>query len=227
MMETSQRLETLNFSSKLLTWWDSNGRRFLWRETDDLYAIFLSEILLHRTRAEQVLPVYVRFIEEFPTLDDLSNAELDLVTHILQPIGLRWRTTLLVKAVKLMVSKHAGKIPSKMTDLKSLPGVSDYIASAISCFGYGNPEVLLDTNIVRVLGRLFNQKVTDSSRRSARFSKLANELLDRTHPKEFNYAMIDLAALICKPRRPHCDICPVKCCCLFVSSDNSRAQNNK
>ena len=112
MMETSQRLETLNFSSKLLTWWDSNGRRFLWRETDDLYAIFLSEILLHRTRAEQVLPVYVRFIEEFPTLDDLSNAELDLVTHILQPIGLRWRTTLLVKAVKLMVSKHAGKIPS-------------------------------------------------------------------------------------------------------------------
>jgi len=141
-------------SEKLLKWWAENQRKFPWRKTRDAYKILISEVLLHRTRAEQVVPVYNEFIVKLPTSKDLSMVSSDDIKKLLYPLGLHWRTELLHKMSALIVEEYGGKIPSAKRELESLPGVSHYIASAVRCFAFGYPEALLDTNIVRILGRI-------------------------------------------------------------------------
>jgi len=202
-------LDAEKFRESLLNWWKENGRSFPWRDTRNPYHILISEILLHRTRADQVVPVYKEFIRAFPTVRDLASARSEDVMRILRPLGLFWRSKLIVRMANIIVTKFHGKIPYTKEDLESLPGVNHYIASAVRCFAWGKAEPLLDTNTVRILGRIFGLKVTDSSRRSKRFRQLYQDLIDMKHPREFNYAMIDLGALICTPKNPRCAACPV------------------
>lgn len=171
--------------------------------------------MLHRTKADQVVSVYSRFLERFPTIDALSAASITDVKKVLYPLGLRWRTEFLHQMAKEIVGEHSGKIPSEKKELESLPGVGDYIASAVRCFSLGHPEALLDTNTVRILGRFFGIKVTDSSRRSRRFRELYLSLIDARRPREFNYAMIDLGGLVCTSKNPLCNSCPVSKICKY------------
>jgi len=120
-------------------------------------------------------------------------------------------------AKEIMLNNN-GEIPSEREQLESLPGVSDYIASAVRCFAFGYSEVLLDTNTVRILGRVFGVKVTDGSRRSTRFSELYESVIDNRHAQGFNYAMIDLGALVCVPRDPLCKSCPIVEMCVYGKS---------
>lgn len=195
------------FSKRLLKWWRKNQREFPWRTTQKAYPVLMSEILLHRTKADQVSPIYSQFIKEFPTIEDLSNASINDVRKILHSLGLHWRTELLYQMAKELVKKHGGKIPSEWEELVSLPGVSHYIASAVRCFSFGYPDALLDTNTIRVLGRFFGIEITDSSRRSQHFKELYLSLINMEQPRKFGYAMIDLGALLCKPKRPMCGLC--------------------
>lgn len=204
------------FVENLLKWWKNNRRDFPWRETCDSYKILISEILLHRTRADQVTPVYIKFMERFPTIIVLSEASTDDVKKILYPLGLHWRTEQLHKMALKIMQKYNGKIPSKTKELEALPGVGHYIAAAVRCFSYRYPEALLDTNTVRIIGRFFGIEKTDGSRRSRRFRVLYEPLVDQTHPREFNYAMIDLGALLCKPKNPICSICPINEKCKYA-----------
>lgn len=203
------------FITTLLDWWRKNGRRYPWRRTRDPYRIFVSEALLHRTKAAQVLPVYSAVLRKYPTFASLASAELGELQRILHPLGLFWRVGLMVEASKQIEESHDGQVPEGMNELKSLPGVGSYIAAAISCFAYGRPEVLLDINTLRVFGRVFQKPVTDGSRRSKVFHRLGSQLLDRSNPREFNYALIDLAALVCRPQNPKCDACPVQPDCRY------------
>jgi len=203
------------FSKNLLKWWKNNKREFPWRKTHNSYEILVSEILLHRTRANQVIPVYIDFLERFPTIAALSEANIEDVKKILYPLGLSWRTELLHKMALEIMKKYEGKIPSKTKELEALPGVGHYIAAAVRCFCHGYPEVLLDTNTVRIIGRFFGIKKTDGSRRSRQFRELYEPLIDQKCPREFNYAMIDLGALVCKPKNPICSICPLSKKCKY------------
>lgn len=203
------------FSRNLGKWWDRNKRNFPWRNTFDPYHVMVAEVLLHRTRANQVIPVYQDLVSRFPTVKSLSLAALDDVKRIIHPLGLHWRTNLLYEAVGKVMNQHNGRIPSGKRELESLPGVGHYIASAIRCFAYGYPEVLLDTNIVRILGKFFGIEVTSSSRRSKYIHKLCRNLLDVEQPRAFNWAMLDLGALVCKPKHPLCGSCPVGVRCSY------------
>jgi A/G-specific adenine glycosylase len=212
-MSSSININCNALSEKLLKWWAKNQRKFPWRKTQDPYKILISEVLLHRTKAEQVVPIYSEFIAKYPTITDLSIASLDNIKKLLYPLGLHWRTELLYQMSVLVAKEYEGKIPSTKRELESLPGVSGYIASAVRCFAFGYPESLLDTNIVRILGRIFGIKTTDESRRSKRFQELSEAILDKENSREFNFALIDLGALICRPREPLCISCPLNQIC--------------
>jgi len=205
------------FGKKLLKWWKENQRKFPWRNTRDTYQILISEIMLHRTKADQVVPVYNEFLKRFPTIDELSRASVNDVKKMLYSLGLHWRSEFLHRTAKEIRRKHGGRIPSDKEELEMLPGISQYIASAVRCFSFGYPETLLDTNTVRVLGRLFGIKVSDGSRRSRHFRELYRSLIDVENPREFNYAMIDLGALVCTPKDPLCKHCPIRNMCQYAS----------
>lgn len=207
--------KTEHLGKELLEWCIKHQRKFPWRETRNPYYILASEILLHRTKAEQVKEVYQEFIKEFPTIIDLADAKPEIIKKLLNPLGLHWRTKLLLEMAKKIVDQYGTEIPSKKDVLETLPGVGQYITAAVRCFAFGYPEPLLDTNTVRILGRFFGFQVSDSSRRKKSFQELANSVLNRANPREFNYALIDLGALVCKPKKPLCAVCPLNQICLY------------
>jgi len=208
------------FRNALLQWWMINKRDFPWRTTKDVYETLIAEIFLHRTRAEQVVPVYNSFIKKFPDIKSIAQAEENDVKQMLRSLGLRWRANLLILMAKELMSKYGGRIPADKSDLESLPGISQYIASAVRSFALELPDPILDTNTVRILGRVFGVPVSDGSRRSEKFRKIYESLIDIDHPRDFNFAMIDLAAKLCKPINPSCDLCPVRTMCEYKKTSS-------
>jgi A/G-specific adenine glycosylase len=217
-MNNFEKPDAMKFSQSLLDWWEKNKREYPWRLTRDPYRILVSELLLHRTRADQVMPVYQKFIERFPSLTKLSNATEKEITEILLPLGLYWRSTLLLRMVKSIINENGGRIPSSRTELEHLPGIGPYISSATICFAYNYPEVLLDTNTVRIFGRVIGIRITDGSRRSKCFRLFAKYFLNKDKPRDFNYALIDLGALVCLSKKPLCEICPLVTFCKYANS---------
>lgn len=211
--------DRIYFQQKLIAWWKNNHRDFPWRTTKNTYHILIAEILLHRTRAEQIISVYNKFLERFPTIKEVAVASEPEIKEILYPLGLHWRARLLHHMALHIVEQYGCEIPLENEKLKSLPGVSQYIASAVRCFASGFPEALLDTNTVRITGRIFGIKTTDSSRRSKTFRELLQSLVDEENPREFNFAMIDLGALICRPSQPFCNQCPVIEICVYGNKE--------
>jgi A/G-specific adenine glycosylase len=214
----SSDVDPLSFSKDLLEWWKYNKRKFPWRSTKNPYRILIVEVLLHRTRAEQVVPVYVKFVNRFPTINSLNQAKPEDIKDIVHRLGLHWRTELLVRMAREVNENYEGRIPRNRDDLKSLSGISDYIASAIRCFAFDHCDPLLDTNTTRILGRVFNLKVTDSSRRSRRFQRLYETIGTKKNSREFAFAMIDLGALVCRSTEPLCNVCPVREMCIYFLS---------
>jgi A/G-specific adenine glycosylase len=202
----------------LLVWWEKGKRRYPWRNTKDPYKILIAEVLLHRTQANQVVPIYKSFIKRFPSIKVLAQSDESEILKILYPIGLHWRSKLLHTMAKEIVAKYDGRVPEDFDALTSLPGISHYIASALRCFAFGYPDVLLDTNTVRVTGRILGLKISDSSRRSKQFKLALEKFIDTKHPRDFNWALIDFAALVCKSRIPVHEQCPVRNYCDYYLS---------
>jgi A/G-specific adenine glycosylase len=147
--------------SRLLIWGRENRRTFPWRETRDPWRVLLAEVLLHRTRADQVVPVYLAAVERYPDPAAMARAHLRDLRRLMRPLGLHWRVPLMREMARQILRRHGGRIPPDRQALQALPGVSDYIAGAVCCFAFGMPEPVLDTNTVRVLGRLFGLPVRD------------------------------------------------------------------
>ena len=204
-----------DFQQKLISWWKHKGRNFPWRNSSNPYHILIAEVLLHRTRADQVVPVYLEFLKRFPSIEAIASVPHSEVKNMLYSLGLHWRAEFLYRMATEITQRYGGHIPEQREKLEFLPGVSRYIASAVRCFAFGYPEVLPDTNTVRITGRVFGIPITDGSRRSKQFRELLQFLLDPDHPREFNFALIDLGALICRPKRPFCHLCPVSNMCLY------------
>jgi A/G-specific adenine glycosylase len=194
---------------KLLAWGRANRREFPWRESSDPYKVFVAEVLLHRTRADQVVPLYQAAVKQYPTVAALAAADRDAVHRLLHSGGLRWRIDGLLEAVRQIEHRFEGVIPQGRAELETLPGVGHYIATAVRCFAYEQPDAIVDTNTVRVVARLYGQEIKDNLRRNKTFRMLIENLLDDDQAKDFNYALLDLAALVCTPKEPECGECPV------------------
>lgn len=204
------------FREALIKWGKENYRSFPWREADTPYPLLVAEVMLHRTQATQVVPVYKRYMQTYPDLLALVSASKEELRSLLYPLGLHWRIDKMHEMATIISSNFSGQIPADKEDLLSLPGISDYIASALRCFAWNKPDALIDTNTVRITGRLFNLEVKDSSRRNRKFRYLIETLVDPYNPKAYNYALLDLANKICtKTKPPECIVCPVSKFCQY------------
>ena len=210
----------------LLQWWDRGKRYYPWRETQDPYKVLVAEVLLHRTRANQVVPLYEAFVQHFADIRTLAQSSPDELTGLFRSAGLHWRWKLLHAMAVQLEGNFDGQIPEDFEILVSLPGVSHYIASAVRCFAFGKPDVILDTNTVRVIGRLLGLTVTDSSRRSRQFRTMLEKLIDREHPREFNFALIDFAAQICKGGNPLHTECRLQNYCWYYRTCMANQQDS-
>jgi len=209
-------MDAVPFRKALIAWGREHFRPFPWRLTEDSYHILMAEIMLHRTQASQVVPVYERFIKRYPDVPALAQATKKELHDALGSLGLRWRIDLIHNMAVRLAGDFGGSIPERKEELLALSGVSDYIASAVRCFAWNHPEPLVDTNTVRVIGRLFGLKIKDSSRRNPRFRNLIAALVDRKQPRVYNYALLDLAGQVChKEREPECERCPVRKWCVY------------
>lgn len=182
--------------------------------------------MLHRTRAEQVLEIYEDFIERFPDFKSLCEAEPEAIENELSSLGLRWRARNLHKLSCEIERRYGGVVPRNKEELLQLPGVGNYISSAFLCFSENIPEPLLDTNTVRIIGRLFNLEISDSSRRKKDFETLMRRLLEFGDCRHFSFSMIDFAEAVCRPSSPLCHECPLKLSCSFYRRSHDETDND-
>jgi len=204
------------YRKKVKTWGKKNYRDFPWRRTRDPYKVLLAEIMLHRTQAMQVAKIYEGFIGEYPDIKTLAKADKSELHKALFSLGLKWRIELIMDMAEMLVNKYDSKIPKDKSELLSLPGVSDYIACSFRCFAWNMAEPLRDTNTIRVIGRIYNIEIRDSSRRNSKFKELAAELVDPVEPRVYNFALLDLADQVCtKKEEPKCNECPLNNICSY------------
>lgn len=203
------------FARRLVKWHEQgNSRDFPWREGADAYQLLMSEMMLRRTQARQVAPVYRRFLNRWPTLSDFLKAREDELREVLEPLGLKWRASNFIQLQTAL--KAQGSMPENMEGLVALPGVGDYVANAVLCFSGYSSGALIDTNTVRVIARFFGLETHDGTRRLKWFKDLANNLLPIPSRRQaYHYALLDLAATVCTPVSPCCEKCPLHSRCAF------------
>ena len=207
------------FRRVLLHWFRRHARELPWRETKDPYRIWLSETMLQQTRVETVVPYYARFVRKFPTVQALAAAADDDVLEMWAGLGYYRRARNLLKAAQLVAQERDGQLPTDATALRRLPGVGRYTAGAVASIAFGKRAPVLDGNVKRVLARLFQiESAIDAPRTIARLWALAEELVPRTRPGDFNQAVMELGALVCLPKNPACSRCPVRRWCSAESS---------
>ena len=197
-----------DISKSLIQWYLINKRDLPWRETTDPYRIWLSEIMLQQTQVAQGLPYYLKFLDAFPSVNDLAKADEEQVLKLWQGLGYYSRARNLHATAKYVSNELNGVFPDNYTDLKKLKGVGDYTASAIASICYKEPKAVLDGNVFRVLARLYGIDIPiNSSEGQKLFSKLSQELLDEKNPDSNNQAIMEFGARHCKPKQPLCKTC--------------------
>ena len=216
--------------NKLIEWYEVNHRILPWRETDDPYKIWISEIILQQTRVAQGMEYYHRLITRFPDIQSLAQAQEDEVLLYWQGLGYYSRARNLHKAAQLMknheIFQLSNVVCQKLKDeeifaaLRSMPGVGDYTAGAIASFAFNLPYPALDGNVYRVLSRLYDCEIAfDTTQGKKHFRQLAEELLDKERPRLFNSAIMELGALHCVPTAPDCSTCPLNTWCKALTNN--------
>ncbi len=198
----------MNVGKILLEWYVLNKRELPWRNTNNPYFIWLSEIILQQTRVEQGLPYYLRFIKAFPTVSELANAKQDRILKLWQGLGYYSRARNLHFTAKYIMQHYNGKFPSSYPEILNLKGVGTYTAAAISSFCFNLPYAVVDGNVIRFLSRLFGVETAfDTTEGVKIFRELAHNLLDKNIPGEYNQAIMEFGALHCTSKSPKCYEC--------------------
>lgn len=211
-------------SSILLDWYKHNKRDLPWRNTTDPYFIWLSEVILQQTRVNQGYDYYMRFVERYPTVLDLAQAEENEVLKLWQGLGYYSRARNLLTAAKSIKDKFQGVFPRGYKDVLALKGVGEYTAAAIVSSAYNDPYAVVDGNVYRVLSRVFAiHTPIDTTAGRKEFALLAQELLDKKHPGDYNQAIMDFGALQCVPVSPDCSLCPASEICLGLAQNKVNA----
>ncbi|MGE5334992.1 MAG: A/G-specific adenine glycosylase [Nitrososphaerota archaeon] len=205
----------------LLAWYAAEGRSELpWRHTRDPYAVLVSEVMLQQTQVERVLPKYRAFLERFPTLADLAAAPVAEVIRAWAGLGYNMRAIRLHEIARQAVERYGGALPGSLDALLGLKGIGRYTAGAVACFAFGLPVATVDTNIRRVLWRVFRGIEPATWPADTTFQRqmlaLAEWALPRDTPDaayDWQQALMDLGATVCLARRPLCERCPLTACC--------------
>lgn len=198
------------FSRELLVWYDRSKRDLPWRRHRDPYFIWVSEIMLQQTRVDTVIPYFHRFIERFPTIRELAEAPQEDVVKMWEGLGYYSRARNLQAAAQQIVELHDGQMPSEREHVFALKGVGPYTAGAILSIAFNRPEPAVDGNVMRVLSRylLIEDDIAKPKTRIG-MEKIIPGLIPEGRASDFNQALMELGALICTPKSPHCLICPV------------------
>ena len=199
---------------KLIDWFRAHGRDLPWRRTRDPYHILVSEIMLQQTQVDRVLPKYRAFLERFPTLEDLANAPAGDVIRAWAGLGYNRRALNLQRTAQAVIGEHDGRFPETPEELQRLPGIGPYTAGAVACFAFERDVAFMDTNIRRVVQRVFAG--TDGEEPTASecaLLHLAREAVPAGNGYLWNQAIMELGALVCTATRPRCGICPLRTDC--------------
>ncbi len=200
--------EILRFRSSLQSWGKTNIQPYPWRYVADPYKVLVSEFMLQRTRTNQVIPIYENFIRLCPTLEAFGKTNRKTLERILRPLGLNWRIRGMLSALKAFWDTY-GFVPIDFEELFSTPSIGQYIAGAVVCFTTNLPITFIDSNIVRVVGRVFGIESVGEGRRNKFLIQAVASTVDPKKPRDFYYALIDLAHTICHHSNPSCFDCPL------------------
>lgn len=202
-----------NFFAEILLEWHRhvNRRAMPWKGEKNPYRIWLSEIILQQTRVEQGWAYYERFLEKFPTVADLAAAPENEVFKLWEGLGYYTRCRNLIATARFIAVERKGVFPDSYQEIVALKGVGPYTAAAIASFAFDLPHAVVDGNVIRVLARVFGMNMPADEPSSKKiFNALAQDLLDQAHPAEYNQAIMDFGATVCKPQQPDCSSCPLR-----------------
>jgi A/G-specific adenine glycosylase len=212
------------FARRVLQWYYRAKRDLPWRNERDAYTVWVAEIILQQTRVEQGLPYFNRFIETFPDVFSLAKASEQSVLKIWEGLGYYSRARNMHKCAQIIVNNNHGSFPKRFEDLLQLPGIGKYTAAAIASFAYHEAVPAIDANVIRVLTRIFRIHEDPHKPKTQKllFEK-SLKLISKDNPDHYNQAMMELGALICKPKKPSCARCPVMDCCeAYASGDQQK-----
>jgi len=199
-----------DFVFKLLIWFNENQRFMPWRETKDPYKIWLSEVMLQQTQVDTVIPYYNRFIEQYPDPESLASAHDDDVLKLWEGLGYYRRCHNFIQAVRDVNTQYDGKVPDDPNHFKQLPGVGDYTTAAVMSIAYNHVLPVVDGNVIRVITRFY--MISDDVGKAATKKNILDRmtrLIPGDTPGDFNQAVMELGALVCTPKNPRCDECPI------------------
>ena len=201
---------------RLLPWFDAQRRDLPWRRTHDPYRILVSEVMLQQTQVDRVREYYRRFLREYPTVRDLAAARPARVRESWDGLGYYARARNLHAAARTIVRRHGGRLPRDVEGLQTLPGVGRYTAGAVASFAYGEAAPTLDTNVRRVLGRIFvRRRRVRPAETDRRLWALAEAVIPDGDAWTMNQALMDFGATFCTARNPKCPVCPLQSLCAF------------
>ena len=202
------------FRRRLLHWYRRHGRTLPWRETRDPYRILVSEVMLQQTQVDRVLPKYEQWLERYPSFEALADAPEDDVVRTWYPLGYNIRPRRLHAIAREAVSRFGGQLPADEETLLSFKGIGAYTAGAVRSFAFGERAAILDTNVARVLFRVFVGRGNPKSHQMTRHLwEISRAVLPYRHVFDFNQALMDLGALVCSAKAPRCEPCPMKARC--------------
>jgi A/G-specific adenine glycosylase len=202
------------FAKKIISWYLKNKRDLPWRNTDNPYYIWLSEIILQQTRVQQGLPYYEKFVENFQTVENLAAANEGEVLRLWQGLGYYSRGRNLHKTAKVVVDEFGGKFPDNFRDLQKLKGVGKYTAAAIASFAFNESVPAIDGNALRVIARFFEIfDPIDSPTVQKNIFEISSGLMKNVHAGNYNQAVMELGAIVCTPKNPSCRACPINIEC--------------
>ncbi|WP_149914519.1 A/G-specific adenine glycosylase [Sphingobacterium cavernae] len=210
----------MTLADQLIEWYRKNGRDLPWRQTNNPYIIWLSEIILQQTRVEQGMPYFYKFVEAYPTVKDFAQADEEDLLRLWQGLGYYSRVRNMHKAAKAVMTEFDGVFPSKYEDVITLTGVGEYTAAAISSFSINQRKAVLDGNVFRVLARYFGiDTAINSTAGKRQFLMIANEVISENYPGLYNQAIMDFGATVCKPKAPNCQNCMLRLDCVAFSAN--------
>ena len=204
--------------ARLLAWFRKNGRDLPWRRTRDPYKILVSEVMLQQTQVARVREYYGRFLKEYPTVQDLAAARPAQVRDSWDGLGYYARARNLHETARTISRRYGGQFPRRLEDALALPGVGRYTAGAVLSFAYGERAPILDTNVRRVLSRIFHRRRAGrAAQAERRLWALAEAVIPEGEAWAFNQALMDFGATLCTARKPRCPDCPLRTLCAFTA----------
>ncbi|KXS38614.1 MAG: hypothetical protein AWU54_2206 [Candidatus Frackibacter sp. T328-2] len=206
------------FWEQILDWYADNKRVFPWRKTDNAYYLLIAEVLLQQTNVRKVTPIYNEIISKYNTPSILAEADVELLENIIKPLGLLYRAERLINIAHIIKKEYNGRVPCSREELMELPGIGNYIADAVLCYGFGKKTVPIDTNVIRLFSRYFGLK--------SKYSRARNDKTLLTKIKKFynfkdyknpNFAVLDFSSEVCSSRKPKCIKCYLNKKCRYFN----------